>query len=93
MGTVMKVNQKVTETKIIVGQVQVGSIRANANLLQGDNMAPSWRSHSKTNYALGRVNGDTNLVECRLNYLSDPDYIDMKITMGSPGEKQGRSVR
>lgn len=70
---------KAKKTEIIIGQIQINDLRASANLMQGDNAAPGWRTHSKTNYSLGRVNGDANLVACRLNYLSDPDCIDMQV--------------
>jgi hypothetical protein len=71
------------KTEIIIGQIQINDLRANSNLLQGDNIVRGWRSHSKTNYCLGRVNGDANLVSCRLNYLSDPDCIDMQVQQKS----------
>ena len=60
---------KVKKTEIIIGQVQINEIREKRNLMHGDNAAPGWRSHSKINYSLGRVNGDANLVACRLNYI------------------------
>ncbi len=75
------------KTEIIIGQIQINDLRANANLLQGDNILRGWRTHSKTNYSLGRVNGDANLVACRLNYLSDPDCIDMQVTTGAGDQK------
>ncbi len=73
------------KTEIIIGQVQINDIRNNANLMHGDNSLRGWRTHAKTNYSLGRVNGDANLVACRLNYLSDPDCIDMQVTTGAGG--------
>ncbi len=76
------------KTAIVIGQVQIADIRANANLLNGENFQRGWRSHSKTNYSQGRINGDANLIISRLNYLSDPDCIDMQVTAGSTGEKQ-----
>ena len=81
MGTMKK-------TEIIVGQIQINDLRAGSNLLQGDNIVRGWRTHAKTNYSLGRVNGDANLVSCRLNYLSDPDCIDMQVTASRAEEKK-----
>lgn len=75
------------KTEIIIGQVQINEIRNNANSLYGDNTLRGWRSHAKINYSLGRINGDANLVASRLNYLSDPDCIDMQVTTGSTGEQ------
>jgi hypothetical protein len=69
----------VKKTAIVIGQIQIADIRSNANLWNGENSARGWRSHSKANYSLGRVNGDANLISSRLNYLSDPDYIDMHV--------------
>ncbi len=76
------------KTAIVIGQIQINDIRNNANLLSGDNTQRGWRSHSKINYSLGRVNGDANLVNSRLNYLSDPDCIDMQIITGEPTEER-----
>lgn len=75
-------------TEIIIGQIQINDIRNNANLLSGENSQRGWRSHSKINYSLGRVNGDANLIDSRLNYLSDPDWIDMQVTAPRSGEEQ-----
>jgi hypothetical protein len=80
----------VKKTAIFIGQVQINDIRNNANLLNGDNIQRGWRTHSKINYSLGRVNGDANLVASRLNYLSDPDGIDMSVT-SSGSEEQDNS--
>jgi hypothetical protein len=78
----------VRKTAIIIGQVQINDIRNNANLLSGDNTQRGWRSHSKINYSLGRVNGDANLINSRLNYLSDPDCIDVQITTHGSGDER-----
>jgi hypothetical protein len=75
-------------TEIVIGQIQIGDIRNNANLLNGDNVQRGWRTHAKTNYSLGRLNGDANLVASGLNYLSDPDGIDMQVVGGSAGAEQ-----
>ncbi|MGD0622767.1 MAG: hypothetical protein ABSA82_09955 [Thermacetogeniaceae bacterium] len=76
------------KTAIVIGQVQINDIRNNASLLSGDNTQRGWRSHSKINYSLGRVNGDANLINSRLNYLSDPDCIDVQITTYGSGEER-----
>jgi hypothetical protein len=76
------------KTAIVIGQIQINDIRNNAGLLSGDNKQRGWRSHSKINYSLGRVNGDANLINNRLNYLSDPDWIDMQVTACSAGEEK-----
>jgi hypothetical protein len=78
----------VRKTAVVIGQVQINNIRNNANLMSGDNTSGGWRTHTKTNYSLGRVNGDANLINSRLNYLSDPDCIDMQITTGEPAEER-----
>ena len=84
----------VKKTEIIIGQIQINDIRNNANLIHGDNSLRGWRSHSKINYSLGRVNGDADLVACRLNYLSDPDCIDMQVTeAGTPAAPHGLKAR
>ncbi|WP_211662112.1 hypothetical protein [Neomoorella glycerini] len=38
-----------------------------------------WQARSKSNTTLGRVNGDGNLIASRLNFLHDPDLIDMLV--------------
>ncbi len=76
------------KTEIIIGQVQINEIRNNANSLNGDNVLPGWRSHSKVNYSLGRVNGDANMVASRLNYLSDPDGIDVQVCTADCNDRQ-----
>ena len=76
------------KTEIVIGQIQVNEIRNNASAVYGDNSLHGWRSHSKVNYSLGRVNGDANLIASKLNYLSDPDGIDMHVAAGSDGNQQ-----
>ena len=71
------------KTEIIIGQIQISDLRASSNLLQGENIMHGCRAHAKANYSLGRVNGDANLVVCKLNYLSDPDCIDMQMRQES----------
>lgn len=76
------------KTEIIIGQIQVNEIRNNASTVYGDNSLHGWRLHSKANYSLGRVNGDANLIASRLNYLSDPDGIDVHMAAGSDGNQK-----
>ncbi|MGD0153095.1 MAG: hypothetical protein ABSC17_04925 [Thermacetogeniaceae bacterium] len=76
------------KTEIIIGRIQVNEIRNNASAVYGDNSLNGWRSHSKVNYSLGRVNGDANLIASRLNYLSDPDGIDVNVVAGSDGNQK-----
>jgi hypothetical protein len=64
-------------TEIRLGRVNVTAVQNNANVLYGDNILKGWQSRTKSNAALGRVNGDRNIIASRLNYLNDPDFIDM----------------
>lgn len=64
------------KTEIHLGKMQITSIQSNAGVFYGDNVIKGWRAQSKTNSALGRVNGDGNMIASRLNFLNDPDIAD-----------------
>lgn len=65
------------KTEIRLGRVNVTAVQNNAGVLYGDNILKGWQSRTKSNAALGRVNGDRNIIASRLSYLNDPDFIDM----------------
>lgn len=64
------------KTVIYLGKVLVSSVHSNASLLYGENQTRGWQTRSKGNSAIGRVNGDRNIIASRLNLLNDPDILD-----------------
>lgn len=67
------------QTRILLGKVTINSINNNAGVFYGDNVPLGWRTRSKGNAGIGRINGDGNIVASRLNYLDDPDIFDLLI--------------
>lgn len=67
------------KTEIYLGKVVLSSVNNNAGLLYGENTLREWQIRTKGNAALGRVNGDGNLIASRLNFLNDPDIFDTVI--------------
>ena len=65
------------KTKIYLGKVYTSMVQENAGVFYGDNNMEGWKSSSKTNYAIGRINGDGNFISSRLNLIHDPDIFDM----------------
>lgn len=65
------------KTEIYLGKVNLISVQNNAGVFFGENTLKGWQARSKTNAALGRVNGDGNMIVSRLNYTNDPDFVDM----------------
>lgn len=70
------------KTEILLGNVTINSIQQNAGVFYGENSAGGWKTRFKFNAALGRVNGDRNVIASRLNLVNDPDVIDM--SAGAP---------
>lgn len=66
-------------TKIYLGKVNFTSVQNNAGVFYGDNTLKSWQTRLKNNAALGRVNGDCNLIASRLNFINDSDIFDMVV--------------
>lgn len=64
-------------TQIFLGKVYVASINTNSGVFYGENKMVDWKSRSKNNASVGRVNGDGNYVGSRLNLIHDPDIFDM----------------
>ncbi|SFR08721.1 hypothetical protein [Desulfoscipio geothermicus] len=67
------------EIKIYPGKIDLSHIQYNSGVFYGDNNMQDWKTNNKYNAAIGRVNGDRNLIASRLNYLHDPDIIDLLI--------------
>ncbi len=67
------------KTEIVLGKINISSVQNNAGLFYGDNTLKGWQTRSKSNATLGRVSGDGNLIASRLNFLHDPDLIDMLV--------------
>lgn len=67
------------QTRIFLGKVTMNSVNNNAGVFYGDNAPRGWRTHSKSNAGIGRINGDGNLITSRLNYLDDPDFFDLLV--------------
>jgi hypothetical protein len=65
------------KTEIRLGRVNVTAVQNNAGVLYGDNTLKGWQSRTKSNTVLGRINGNHNIIASRLNYLNDPDFVDM----------------
>ncbi len=70
------------KTVIYLKKVNMSSVNSNAGVFYGDNKLRGWQSRSKGNNALGRVNGDGNRITSCLNFIHDPDIIDMSIKTG-----------
>lgn len=64
------------KTEIFLGKINFSLVQNNSGVFYGDNTLKGWRSRSKRNAALGWVNGDSNFIASRLNYLNDPDFIE-----------------
>ncbi|GBF32037.1 hypothetical protein DCCM_0228 [Desulfocucumis palustris] len=63
--------------KLYLGRLELGSIQNNAGVFYGRNSLQGWQTRSKGNATLGRVNGDSNYIASRLNFLHDQDVFDM----------------
>ncbi len=64
---------------IILGKTFINSVQSNGGVFYGENDLKGWKTHSKSNSATGRVNGDGNIIASRLNVLNDPDFMDTMI--------------
>ncbi|MCL6635129.1 MAG: hypothetical protein K6T29_05095 [Peptococcaceae bacterium] len=67
------------KAEIFLGKLILNSVQNNAGTFWGDNTVKGWQTRAKTNSAIGRVNGDGNMILSRLNFLHDPDFIDMVV--------------
>ncbi|MCG8402673.1 MAG: hypothetical protein MJA84_13955 [Firmicutes bacterium] len=65
------------KTEIYLGKVTINAVQQNGAVFYGENSAGGWKTRSKSNAALGRINGDGNFVASRLNLVTDPDIFDM----------------
>ncbi|AGL02357.1 hypothetical protein [Desulfoscipio gibsoniae] len=64
-------------TEICLGKVIISAIQQNAGVFYGENSVEGWKTRSKSNAALGRINGDRNTIASRFNFVNDPDIFDM----------------
>jgi len=58
------------------GLIQVNEFRINAAMNQGMSTGDSWTDSSKTNYGMGQIPGNVNLVPIGANIVIDTDFID-----------------
>ncbi|MBZ4653191.1 MAG: hypothetical protein JG781_529 [Peptococcaceae bacterium] len=61
------------DTQIYVGNVLFSTVNTNSGVL---NKHKDWKASSKGNSAIGRVNGDGNIITSNLNYVEDRDFFD-----------------
>jgi len=61
---------------ILNGCIKVNSIRNNSHLNQGKSVANGWSITEKTNFMIGQIAGNLNLIPSGVNILSDPDLDD-----------------
>lgn len=64
---------------IWVGAIQIAEIRNNANLMQGKQVQNAWSMIAKSNFAIGQVNGNFDIVPSGVDIVNDCDVIDMNI--------------
>lgn len=64
------------KTEIFLGKVNISAVHQNAGVFYGENSVKGWKTRFKFNAALGRINGDGNIVASRMNLVYDPDIID-----------------
>jgi len=64
---------------IQIGFMKVGAMQSDAGVFFGQNIQNGWDSHSKQNTAGGSVSGDYNVLPTLMNYVYDPDFIDVPI--------------
>ncbi len=69
---------------IWVGAIQIGEIRNNANMMQGKQVQNGWTQYAKSNFTIGQVNGNFNIVPSVVDIVNDLDVIDMNII--NPGD-------
>jgi len=67
------------KTEIHLGASHVTIVQNNANLIFGEARLSSWRTHSKSNAAMGRFSGDKNIFGSRANIVNDMDILDTTI--------------
>lgn len=54
-------------------------MQSDVGVFFGQNMQNGWDSHSKSNAAGGSASGDYNMLPTVMNYVYDPDIIDVPI--------------
>lgn len=64
---------------ISIGFMKVGAMQSDAGVFFGENMQNGWDSHSKLNVSGGQTSGDHNYLPTFINFLYDPDVIDVPI--------------
>ncbi|MDQ0188401.1 hypothetical protein JI721_15785 [Alicyclobacillus cycloheptanicus] len=64
---------------ISIGFMKVGAMQSDAGIFFGENMQNGWDSHAKSNISGGQPSGDYNYMPTWVNYLYDPDVIDVPI--------------
>jgi len=64
---------------ISIGFMKVGAMQSDVGVFFGQNMQNGWDSHSKSNIAGGSSAGDHNVLPTVVNYVFDPDIIDVPI--------------
>lgn len=64
---------------IQIGFMKVGAMQSDVGVFFGQNIQNGWDSHSKSNNAGGSTSGDYNSLQAMINYLNDPDFIDVPI--------------